>query len=136
MEIALLILVIGLTGAVSFLYSKIQTLEKRDNVELSDTEYNQIISEVQNLIHKKLQSLGRDIDKRLETNRFDLDMLHKTTEKRTDELSNLIRKIEDDSDKWFTQELERVQSENKKYIDSRIDFLNKKFFTVINLDDK
>jgi uncharacterized protein HemX len=136
MEIALLILVIGLTGAVGFLYSKIQNLENRDNVELSENEYNQIMSEVQNLIFTKLQDLRRDIDKPLNTNRLDLDRLHNTTEKQTDELYTLVRKIEDDLDKWVTQELERLQVEHKKYTDSRIDFLNKKFFTVINLDDK
>lgn len=133
MEIALLILVILLAVVVGIMWNKIQMLENKPEPK---NNHNEIMNDVDKYLNRKFTELGRDIDKRLESDRVHIETLSENTEKRTDELYDLIRKIEDSSDKWVTQELERIQKESKEYTDGRIDFLNKKFFTVINLDDK
>jgi len=132
-EIALLILVILLAVVVGIMWNKIQMLENKPEPK---NNHNEIMNDVDKYLNRKFTELGRDIDKRLESDRVHIETLSENTEKRTDELYDLIRKIEDSSDKWVTQELERIQKESKEYTDGRIDFLNKKFFTVINLDDK
>jgi len=113
-----MIMVFVLAGFCAYLYTKVMALENKETQGMSDNEFNQLMSIVDNMIDKSSKSTK-------EQYRSDMTELSKNT--------NSIRKL-------INQDLEKVSVETIKdacdYTDQRIKSLHDKFFKVINLDSQ
>lgn len=134
MEIALLILVVALTGVVGYLFFQMQLLKVH---KITDTEWHDIMSAVDKKVNRLEKSKNGKIT----------EILTNVEKKTLEELESIGKKVDSNENRmrafireYVKEELDRTTSTKqddtdiKKYVDERIKSLNNKFFKVINLD--